>query len=61
MQAPSSKRIKSVVMITKQDEDMKKTLSKINQDPHNYKTKFSGPLQYDEDLNCINPQNAITF
>ena len=61
MQAPDSKRIKSVVMITKQEEEMRKPLSKINADPHHYKTKFSWPVQYDENFNCINPQNAITF
>jgi len=59
MQAPSSKRIKSVVMVL--NEDTKKPLSKINDDPHHYKSKFSGPVQYNEDLNCINLQNSITF
>ena len=48
-------------MVNKQEEEMRKPLSKINEDPHHFKTKFSGPVQYDEDLNCINPQNAITF
>ncbi len=58
MQALDSKRIRTVVMVAKQEEMRK---SKINEDPHHYKSKFSGPVQYDEDLNCINPQNAITF
>lgn len=61
MQAPDSKRIRTVVMVTKQEEEMRKPLSKINEDPHHFKTKFSGPVQYNEDLNCINLQNSITF
>ena len=39
---------------------MKKPLSKINEDPEAYRTRFNPPM-YDEDLKHINPQNQITF
>ena len=53
----SNKKIK---LSGKQEEDMKKPLSKINEDPEAYRTRFNPPM-YDEDLIHINPQNQITF
>ena len=50
----SSKKIKLTV---KHEEDMKKPLSKINEDPESYRTMFNPPM-YDEDLNHINPQEV---
>ena len=54
MEAPSSKRIKSVVTV-KIEKDIKKPLSKINeqnhQDPEHYRTIFKGPAVYCEDKN----------
>ena len=34
---------------------MKKPLSKINEGPEHYKTMFSGPVIYNDDLKHINP------
>ena len=51
----SSKKIKLSV---KHEEDMKKPLSKINEDPEHNRTVFSGPLVYSEVLKHINPQEA---
>ena len=48
MDATSSKRIKSVVTV-KPEEDMKKPLRKINEDPEHNRTIFSGPALYNED------------
>ena len=52
----SNKKIKLDV---KHEEDMKKPLSKINEDPEAYRTMFSGPAVYNEDLKHINPQNQL--
>ena len=57
MDTQSSKKIKLSV---KQEEDMKKPLSKINEDPESYRTMFN-PTMYNEDLKHINPQNQIVF
>ena len=57
MQTPSSKKIKLSI---KQEEDMKKPLSKINEDPESYRTMFNPPM-YNEDLKDINPQDQIVF
>ena len=53
----SSKKIK---LIVKHGEDMKKPLSKINQDPEVYRTMFNPPM-YNEDLKHTNPQDIIAF
>ena len=53
----SNKKIK---LSGNQEEDMKKPLSKINEDPEAYRTRFNPPM-YDEDLKHINPQNPIAF
>ena len=45
----------------KHEEDMKKPLSKINEDPEAYRTMFSGPAVCNEDLKHINPQDPIAF
>ena len=55
MEAPSSKKIKLSV---KPEEDMNKPLCKIKDDPEHYRTMFSGPIVYSEDLKHINPQDA---
>ena len=55
MRTPSNKKIKLPV---KQEGDMKKPLSKINEDPKHYSTVFSGHVVYSEDLKHINPQDA---
>ena len=57
MQTPSSKKIKLSI---KQEEYMKKPLSKINEDPESYRTMFNPPL-YFEDLKHINPRDQIVF
>ena len=57
MDTPSSKKIKFSV---KQEEDMKKPLSKINEDPESYRTMFNPPM-YNEDLKHINPRDRIGF
>ena len=59
MDTPSSKRIKIVTV--KPEEDMKKSLSKINEDLEHYKTMFSSPTMYSEDLKHINPQDSKTI
>ena len=51
---------KKIKLDIKHEEDMKKPLSKINEDPEAYRTRFNPPM-YDEDLIHINPQNQITF
>ena len=48
---------KKIKLSGKQEEDMKKPLSKINEEPESYKTMFNPPM-YDEDLNHINPQEV---
>ena len=48
---------KKIKLSGKQEEDMKKPLSKINEDPESYRTMFNPPM-YDEDLNHINPQEV---
>ena len=48
MDAPSSKRIK--VWTVKPEENMKKPLSRINEDPEHYMILFSGPAMYNDDL-----------
>ena len=50
---------KKIKLSGKQEEDMKKPLSKINEDPEAYRTMFSGPTMYNEDLKHINPQDPI--
>ena len=39
-------------------EDMKKPLSKVIEDPEHYRTMFSGPVVYSEDLKHINPKEV---
>ena len=56
MEVPSSKKIKSVVTV-KPEENMKKYLSKVNEDPEHKRTMLSGPAMYSEDLKHINPKN----
>ena len=58
MDSSSNKKIKLSV---KQEEDMKKPLSKINEDPKEYCSMISGPAVYNEDLKHINPQDPIAF
>ena len=53
----SSKKIKLSV---KHEEDMKKPLSKINEDPESYRTMFNPPM-YNEYLKHTNPQDQIVF
>ena len=53
----SNKKIKLDV---KHEEDMKKPLSKINEDPESYRTMFN-PLMYNENLKHTNPQDPIAF
>ena len=48
---------KKIKLSGKQEEYMKKPLSKINEDPESYRTMFNPPM-YDEDLNHINPQEV---
>ena len=57
MQTPNSKKIK---LTFKHEEDMKKPLSKINENPESYRTMFNPPM-YNEDLKHTNPQNQIVF
>ena len=52
---------KKIKLTIKHEEDMKKPLSKINEDPEAYRTMFSGPAVYNEDLKHINPQDPISF
>ena len=52
---------KKIKLSGKQIEDMKKPLSKINEDPEAYRTMFSGPAVYNQDLIYINPQDPIAF
>ena len=56
MDTPSSKRIK--VVTVKPEEDTKKPLSKIKEDLEHYRTMFSGPEVYSEDLKHKNPQDS---
>ena len=44
---------KKIKLTIKPEEDMK-PLSKINEDPEHYRTRFSGPVVYDEALSQIN-------
>ena len=48
---------KKIKLSCKQEEDLKKPLSKINEDPEAYRTRFNPPM-YDEDLKHINPQEV---
>ena len=57
MDSSSNKKIK---LSTKHEEDMQ-PLSKINEDPEAYRTMFSGPAVYNEELKHINPQDPIAF
>ena len=52
---------KKIKLAIKPEEDMKKPLSKINEDPEHYRTRFSGPVVYDEDLIQINAQDVTTI
>ena len=61
MEAPSSMCIKSVDEVVKRKEEFNKPYSKINHDAEHFKTKFSGPVLYDEDLSHINPRDKIHF
>ena len=58
MDSSSNKRIK---LATKHEEEMKRPLSKINEDLEAYRTMFSGPAVYNEELKHINPQDPIAF
>ena len=51
---------KKIKLAIKPEEDMKKPLSKINEDPEAYRTRFNPPM-YDEDLKHINPQEVKTI
>ena len=51
---------KKIKLAIKHEEDMKKPLSKINEDPEAYRTRFNPPM-YDEALIHINPQEPIAF
>ena len=51
MDTQSNKKIK---LSGKQEEDMKKPLSKINENPESYRTMFN-TLMYNEDLKHFNP------
>ena len=53
----SNKKIKLDV---KHEEEMKKPLSKINEDPESYRTMFNPPM-YNEDFKHTNPQDPIAF
>ena len=57
MDTQSNKKIKLSV---KQEADMKKPLSKINEDPESYRTMFNPPM-YKEDLKHVNPQDQKVF
>ena len=57
MDSSSNKRIK---LSAKHKEEMKKPLSKINEDPESYRTMFNPPV-YNEDLKHTNPQDPIVF
>ena len=46
----NTQRNKKVKLSGKHEEDMKILLSKINKDPLHYRTMFSGPVAYSEDL-----------
>ena len=52
---------KKIKLSGKQEEDMKKPLSKINEDPEHYRTRFSGPVVYDEVLSQINVKDVPTI
>ena len=52
---------KKIKLSCKQEEDMKKPLSKINEDPEHYRTRFSGPVVYDEVLSQINVKDVPTI
>ena len=51
---------KKIKLDIKHEEDMKKPLSKINEDPEAYRTRFNPPM-YDEALIHINPRDPIAF
>ena len=51
---------KKIKLSAKYEEDMKKPLSKINEDPEAYRTMFNPPI-YNEDLKHTNPQDPIAF
>ena len=51
---------KKIRLDIKHEEDMKKPLSKINEDPEAYRTRFNPPM-YNSNLKHINPQNPIAF
>ena len=57
MDTQSNKKIKLSI---KQEEDMKKPLSNINEDPESYRTKFNPPM-YNEDLKHVNTQDKKVF
>ena len=52
---------KKIKLAIKPEEDMKKPLSKINEDPEHYRTRFSGPVVYDEVLSQINVKEVPTI
>ena len=56
MQSPNKK----IQLSAKHQEDMKKPLSKINEDPELYRTMFNPPM-YNEDLKHTNPQDPKAF
>ena len=51
---------KKIKLTDKHEKDMKKSLSKINEEPEAYRTMFN-PAMYNEDLKHINPQDPIAF
>ena len=53
----SNKKIK---LDFKHEEDMKKHLSKINEDQESYRTMFNPPM-YNEEQKHVNPQDPIAF
>ena len=57
MDTQSNKKIK---LSGKQEEDMKKPLSKIKEGPEAYRTIFNPPM-YNEDLKHVNPQDQKVF
>ena len=52
---------KKIKLDVKHEEDMKKPLSKINADQEAYRTMFSGPAAYNEDLKHINTRDPISI
>ena len=52
---------KKIKLGVKHEEDMKKPLSKINEDQEAYRTMFSGPAAYNEDLKHINPRDPFSI